>query len=77
MTAAVEVNNIHIFKTNIKSQSDYNSIKFVLDLHKSIDEWSIDLEDVDCVLRIKSDSLSDGDVVLLLKQFGFFCRELE
>lgn len=75
--AALEVDNIHIFKTNIKSQSDYNSIKSVLDLHKSVEEWSIDTEDVDCVLRIKSDSLSDGDVISLLKQFGFFCRELE
>lgn len=74
---ALEVDNLHIFKTNIKSQSDYNNIKSVLDLHTFIDEWSIDMEDVDCVLRIKSNSLSDGDVVLLLAQFGFFCRELE
>ena len=46
------LNNILVFKTNIKTEADRESVKTLLDGHACIRKWNVDLHDVDCVLRI-------------------------
>jgi hypothetical protein len=45
--------------------------------HTGIQQWNIDYEDVDCVLRIVSDSLSHQNIITIINQHGFGCSELE
>jgi hypothetical protein len=77
MTADYKIENIHIFVTNIQTSREYECIKPVLDLHKGIEEWNIDMEDVDRVLRVTSTKMTDEEIIHLLSQFGVLCRELK
>lgn len=67
---------IYVFKTNISHENDYSKIKPVLDDHLGIAEWSIDREDVDKVLRVRSSSLDENDIVKLISRSGYMCNEL-
>ncbi|WP_299115976.1 hypothetical protein [uncultured Winogradskyella sp.] len=68
---------IHIFKTKIKTKIELKSIKALLNSNSSILNWSIDLEDVDKVLRVESQkNLSEKDIINLIKSGGFYCEEL-
>ncbi|MDN3673154.1 hypothetical protein QWY99_08845 [Flavobacterium branchiarum] len=44
--------------------------------HIAILKWSIDTEDVDCVLRIVSDSLTTGIIINVINGLGYECQEL-
>ena len=50
-------NNIYVFKTNIESESDMNVIEFLLNSNPKIIQCSVDLEDIDRVLRIEASKL--------------------
>ncbi len=75
MTA--ELKNILIFKTNIETEYDKDCVRNVLDMHAHIQQWNIDQHDIDCVLRIVSDTLTTEQIICLIKQSGFECAELE
>lgn len=68
---------IHVFKTNIRSENEISAIHSVLDQHPFIAEWSVDLEDIDNVLRIVSPVLSVEEITELIQNKGFECQELE
>lgn len=69
---------IHVFKTNIETEEDVNHIKKSLDSNHKISQWSVDLEDIDRVLRIEaSKNLSENDIIDMIKSKGFYCRDLE
>jgi hypothetical protein len=70
------MNQLHIFKTNINSQEAYVRIKPILDQHSAIEAWSIDIDDVDGVLRVFSRTLSSADCIHLILQHGHSCEEL-
>ncbi len=72
-----DINHILIFKTNIQTESDKRRIQYTLDSLDSIQQWNIDLHDVDCVLRIVSGTLTPEQVIALVKRHGFECKELE
>ena len=73
----IDISNILIFKTNIQTEFDKLRIKNVLDASHRVLKWSIDMEDVDHVLRIVSDSLSPEQIISVLDYVGFECAELE
>ncbi|MGN6438697.1 MAG: hypothetical protein ACTHMM_19295 [Agriterribacter sp.] len=68
--------NILIFKTNIRSAEDVNRIKSSLNNHQYIQQWNVDLHDVDCVLRIVSPSLQHEQIIELINTHGYECTEL-
>ena len=72
-----DFNNILIFKTNIQTECDKQRIQTTLDAYDSIEQWNIDLHDVDCVLRIVSDSLTPEQIISVIQHNGFECAELE
>ncbi|MBJ6367178.1 hypothetical protein [Snuella sedimenti] len=66
-----------IFQTDIKSKKKVKSLKPVFNTHPDIIKWSIDLEDIDNVLRIEATTnLSEEDVVDLVKVNGFYIKAL-
>ncbi len=65
-----------IFKTNIGALCTNCQIHKLLDAHTEIAEWSIDPDDADCVLRIKSSTLAPAAIISLLKGIGHECAEL-
>jgi len=69
--------NLFILRTNIKTKSKLNSIKSLFNNHSKIIEWSIDLEDIDKVLKIRSvKNFNENDLKNLLNLKGFNCEAL-
>jgi hypothetical protein len=73
----VDISNILIFKTNIRTEFDKLRIKNVLDASLKVLKWNIDMDDVDRVLRIVSDSLTPDQIISVMDYVGFECTELE
>lgn len=71
------INNILIFATNIKTQNDKQKISLALDENPEIHQWNIDQEDVDCVLRVVSKTLSEEQIINILDNHNFNCTPLE
>ena len=71
------INQILIFKTNIQTPTDKHRVQHLLDSHSNIDQWNIDQQDVDCVLRVISESLTPEQIIELITNHGFHCAELE
>lgn len=76
MTMEQAFNEILVFKTNIKTEADRQSVKPLLDSHACIRQWSVDLHDVDCVLRIVSPTLTIPETIALINRHGYECSEL-
>lgn len=69
--------NIHVYKTNIENESEALNIKTLLSSNPKIQQCSIDLEDVDKVLRIEaSKSLHSNEIIEKIISEGYFCEEL-
>lgn len=68
--------NILVFKTNIKTEADKQSVTALLDQHACIEKWNVDLHDIDCVLRIVSPTLTIQEVLSLITGHGYECSEL-
>ena len=68
--------HILVFKTNIKTEADRETVKTLLDNHSCIRQWNVDLHDVDCVLRIVSPSLTTAETIALVNRHGYECSEL-
>ncbi|HLA56296.1 MAG TPA: hypothetical protein VK623_09360 [Flavobacterium sp.] len=69
--------HILIFRTNITALCKNCEMHKTLQSHTGIQQWNIDHEDVDCVLRIVSDSLSPQNIITIINRYGFDCSELE
>jgi hypothetical protein len=72
-----DLNHILIFKTNIQTECDKLRIQQILDTIHNIEQWNIDLHDVDCVLRVVSDTLTPEQIISVINRHGFECTELE
>ncbi|MES2274849.1 MAG: hypothetical protein V4592_02425 [Bacteroidota bacterium] len=68
--------HIHIFKTNIQSAADKQILHELLGNDEAIQEWSVDTEDEDCVLRVVTFTLNQYQIIDLLNSKGFLCCEL-
>lgn len=68
--------HIHIFKTNIKTPADKQKLQPILGAHQHINEWSVDMDDVDCVLRVISPTLNRENIIELVCMQGYQCSEL-
>ncbi|MDO5970460.1 hypothetical protein Q4Q35_11650 [Flavivirga aquimarina] len=69
--------NLLLFQTDIKSKKKVKSIKPVLNKHSDILKWSIDLEDIDNVLRIEAtNNITESDVINMVRIHGFYIKIL-
>jgi len=67
---------VYVFKTDIKSALLIELVKPLLNSYKDILDWSIDIEDIDNVLRVVSVELMENDIVQIIKNQGFICETL-
>ena len=67
---------ILIFKTNASNKLQIETLRSVFDNKNSVIEWSIDMEDVDRVLRIVCTDGSAEDYIREIRQKGLDCEEL-
>lgn len=71
------LNNILVFATNIRTETDRQTVSNILDNHSEIHQWNVDLEDIDCVLRIVSHTLSEDQIINIIDAQNFKCTPLE
>jgi hypothetical protein len=65
----------HIFCTNIHSKEQLEILEPHLNTHCNIIRWSIDLEDIDAVLKvITTHHLEDLEIIQLLASKGYDCK---
>ncbi len=69
--------HILIFKTNIKTADDKFRISEMLSYTAGINDWSVDCDDIDCVMRIVSYTLNSAQIIELINKMGYQCQELE
>lgn len=69
--------HILVFKTNIHTDMDKHRIKETLSSVKAIEEWSVDTEDIDRVLRVVSYELCPEEIIKTINAIGFNCQELD
>ncbi|MDR3713191.1 MAG: hypothetical protein P4L51_10280 [Puia sp.] len=74
---STETNHILIFRTNILTPADKLAVQHALDGHPQIEKWTVDLDDIDRVLRIVSRTLCCEEIVRLVSGHGYQCTELE
>ncbi len=65
-----------ILKTDINNRYDFRTVKNRLKGYYRIDEFTIDLDDRDKVVRVIGDNIRSNDVVNKIKSYGFLCEEL-
>ena len=68
--------DILLFKTNISCDADKQLLHRLFDNNPDIQRWTIDMEDSDCVLRIVSRTLTQGQIIELIHHHGYQCCEL-
>lgn len=71
-----DLNAIHIFKTNIEEIIPNSALQNLLNSHAEIQQWSIDCEDIDRVLRVVSETLKPETIINLINENGHSCQEL-
>ncbi|HWW42872.1 hypothetical protein [Pedobacter sp.] len=49
----------------------------VLDTHDCIENWNVDLDDEDYVLRVISRQLKHHQIIELINKHGYECHELK
>ena len=70
------LSEILVFKTNISCKEELKKIGSILSEEKNITRWTVDLEDVDKVLRIECEHIYPLSVIKILRGAGFTCEEL-
>ncbi len=69
---------LFILRTDIKTKKKVKAIKPFLNNHSDIIKWTIDIEDIDNVLKIEAThNLNEHSIIKEIKLHGFFCDALE
>lgn len=71
------IQNILIFATNIRTNNDKQLISRTLNKISEINQWNIDQEDIDCVLRVVSETLSEEQIINIINEQNFKCTPLD
>lgn len=77
MTMTENLTHILVFRTNINTETDKLRVREFLSGQLLVEDWSVDMDDIDRVLRVVSHDLHPEDVVGLLNTIGYQCQELQ
>lgn len=66
-----------ILKTDISTKYDFRIVKNYLSRYYKINNCTIDLDDIDKVVRVIGENIETNDVVDRIKSFGHLCEELQ
>ncbi|RYZ51000.1 MAG: hypothetical protein EOP49_12685 [Sphingobacteriales bacterium] len=76
MNATYNPDHVLIFKTSVITEADRLNITELLNADEEIDQWHIDLDDCDKVLRIVSATRNPLNIIELVNRKGYLCIEL-
>lgn len=68
---------ILVFRTSVYTEQGKFRVKEALEGLPQIEEWNVDMEDVDRVLRVVSHETSPEEIISRLKAAGIDCCELD
>lgn len=69
--------NIFVFKTDILSKKRVKTLIPIFNKMSDINNWNVDIEDIDNVLRIEiKGKLKENDIMNLVRTRGFNCELL-
>jgi len=66
-----------IFKTDIANRWHMNMAQKLLSNLQGILRWTVDMEDVDHVLRVEANNLPPKHIELVLLMAGYYCEEMK
>ena len=66
-----------VFKTDVTSKKKVSKVSTLLTSFPAIQQWNVDLDDCDKVLRVVATGLQPASVERLLHTAGFNCKELD
>ncbi|AUP81394.1 hypothetical protein [Flavivirga eckloniae] len=70
--------NILIFKTNINTQKKLATVEKSFIKIPGINRWTVDMEDIDKVLRIEAHSeVIEANIIDLLQEINVYCQNLK
>jgi cell fate (sporulation/competence/biofilm development) regulator YmcA (YheA/YmcA/DUF963 family) len=70
------MDHIKIFKTNIQTEDDLLNLAGIFNNHPLVEKWNVDLLDCDKVLRVITRSLSEEEIISLVRGCHLACTEL-
>lgn len=70
--------SILVFKTSLQIEKDVQTIAKILNMHKEVISWNVDLEDWENILRIEvtNENLTN-EIATRIRNLGYQCEELE
>lgn len=70
--------DIFVFRTNIGTKKLVEALKPVFSKQRAISRWSVDIEDIDNVMRVVTKArLPEMDIIKMVRNLGFECEALE
>jgi len=69
-------NHILLFKTNCFRKRDKAAVKKLMEQLDGVEDWNIDMDDDERILRIISRTLNHQYIINLLNRHGYNCCEL-
>jgi hypothetical protein len=67
---------VFVFKTNINGMHNIEKLKTYFNNREEILRWSVDMQDIDKVLRVEAASTNPTEIINLVQTAGFECEEL-
>ena len=67
---------ILVFKTSLSNNGHVQKVKSIFDEHPHIKDWNVDLHDCDNVLRIVNLNIDPAEVEEIVKNAGYYCKEI-
>lgn len=64
------------FKTNLNCGGCVSKVQSDLDVSAGVGNWQVDIEDVDKILTVKSQDVTEEEIVELVQRKGFKAERL-
>lgn len=79
MIAGLDCQNVLVFRTNIQNEFQRSYVQIIINSIYGVHDATVDLEDVDKVLRIEidEDEVNEAYIVERMNTLGFMCKPLD
>lgn len=75
----MDCKNVLVFRTNIQNEFQRSYVQIIINSTYGVHDATVDLEDVDKVLRLEIDNteVSETNIVEKMNTLGFACKPLD
>ena len=67
---------ILVFRTSVSKRSDIRQINRIFREYPQINQWNVDFEDWEKVLRVECNEISANKIITLLRELNIYAQEL-